>query len=136
MHAIRYVAGPVKVAEVGISPTRSAVLIAPVEGWDTCSGPVVSFIDVPVKGGCGPSVDQKALAVVLSGMGDDGSEGARRLHDAGDLFFEHHELSSAVFCVPINISQQRPWESLGRMIGDHLVNVLLVGRRLVFEMGP
>jgi two-component system chemotaxis response regulator CheB len=87
-----------------------------------CSGPVVSIIDFSVKGGCCPSVDprlesfesvygRKAFGVVLSSMGRDGSEGARRLRDAGDLFFEHHELSSAVFGMPIYISQQRPWES-------------------------
>jgi two-component system, chemotaxis family, protein-glutamate methylesterase/glutaminase len=87
-----------------------------------CSGPVVSIIDFSVKGGCCPSVDprlesfesmygRKAPGVVLFSMGRVGSEGARCLRDAGDLFFEHHELRSAVFGMPIDISQPRPWLS-------------------------
>ena len=68
-----------------------------------------------VPSGCLPSVDpmfesaaeafgSRTLAIVLSGMGRDGSAGARRVHDAGGFVVIQDEASSVVWGMPGSIA--------------------------------
>ncbi|KWV92235.1 chemotaxis response regulator protein-glutamate methylesterase [Erythrobacter sp. YT30] len=65
----------------------------------------------PVRSGCLPSVDPmlsslasvcsgNALAIILSGMGRDGSEGAKELIEAGGMVFAQDAETSAVWGMP------------------------------------
>jgi two-component system chemotaxis response regulator CheB len=86
-----------------------------------------------VKSGCMPSVDPmfeslaevygpRALAIVLSGMGRDGSEGAKRLADAGGCVVVQDQASSVVWGMPGAIASAGganailPPDEIGRLI--------------------
>jgi two-component system, chemotaxis family, protein-glutamate methylesterase/glutaminase len=71
----------------------------------------VRICSKPAASGCRPSVDpmlaslaetcgSRALAIILSGMGSDGLEGARRLTEAGGTIFAQDADSSAVWGMP------------------------------------
>ena len=66
--------------------------------------------DPPIKN-CRPSVDylfrsianvygNGALAMIMTGMGDDGAEGCRLLHDRGSVIFAQDEASCVVYGMP------------------------------------
>lgn len=70
----------------------------------------------PAESGCMPSVDPmfaslaqiygaKALGIVLTGMGRDGTEGARQLVEAGGNVLVQNEASSAVWGMPGSIAR-------------------------------
>jgi two-component system chemotaxis response regulator CheB len=72
--------------------------------------------DKPVANGCLPSVDpmfasladglgNRVLAVVLSGMGRDGTEGAARIAKAGGCIYAQDQDSSAVWGMPRSIAE-------------------------------
>ena len=74
-------------------------------------GAAIRLIDDPAASGCLPSVDPmfdsiaavygaKALGIVLSGMGRDGSVGAVRLHQAGGTIVAQDMASSVVWGMP------------------------------------
>ena len=71
----------------------------------------VRLQDGPAENGCRPSVDvlfrsaarvlgSAAVAVVLTGMGHDGEQGAREIHAGGGVIFAQDELSSVVWGMP------------------------------------
>lgn len=77
----------------------------------TGDGAAIRLTHEPAKSGCMPSVDPmfdslaevygaRALGIVLSGMGRDGSEGARRLADRGGVLFAQDRASSVVWGMP------------------------------------
>jgi two-component system chemotaxis response regulator CheB len=83
--------------------------------------------------GCLPSVDPmfasvaevygaRALAVVLSGMGRDGAQGAQRVHEAGGTVIVQDQASSVVWGMPAAIAAEGfqaamlPPDELGRLI--------------------
>lgn len=87
----------------------------------------------PVRSGCMPSVDPmfeslaevygpRTLAVVLSGMGSDGSDGARCLAEAGGSVIVQDKASSVVWGMPGSIagagraSAILPPDEIGRLI--------------------
>jgi two-component system chemotaxis response regulator CheB len=103
---------PVQVAAHGQPLRDGGVLIAPhgrhlvVDGGDR-----VALSDAPPAGGFRPSVSvlfsslaervgAAAVGVVLTGMGNDGLDGARRLREAGGLVLAQDEATSVVFGMP------------------------------------
>ncbi len=82
--------------------------------------------------GCMPSVDpmfasmasvfgKRMLAVVLSGMGRDGAEGARRVHEAGGCVVVQDQASSVVWGMPGSVAEAGyahavlPPDAIGRL---------------------
>ena len=103
------------VAEDGMKLLPDRIVIAPGEAHlvvDEIGGTLVArLLNTKVASGCMPSVDPMlasagavlgagALGVVLTGMGRDGAEGARRLVEAGGSVMAQDEASSAVWGMP------------------------------------
>ena len=104
--------------EVAADHTRvrpGRILVAPGHAHLRCvrmsGGSAIRLSSEPVTSGCMPSVDPmfdsladscgpRALGVVLSGMGRDGSEGARRLADAGGALVVQDQASSTIWGMP------------------------------------
>jgi two-component system chemotaxis response regulator CheB len=103
------------VAEDGTRLLPDRIVIAPGEAHlmvDEVNGKLVArLLKAKASSGCMPSVDPMlssagavlgggALGVVLTGMGRDGAEGARRLVDAGGSVMAQDEATSAVWGMP------------------------------------
>ena len=103
------------VAEDGTQLLPDRIVIAPGEAHlivDEVNGKLVArLLKTKVSSGCMPSVDPMlasagailgggALGVVLTGMGRDGAEGARRLVEAGGSVMAQDEATSAVWGMP------------------------------------
>ena len=108
------------VAEDGTPLTPDRIVVAPGEAHlmvDEVNGKLVArLLKAKVASGCMPSVDPMlasagavlggaALGVVLTGMGRDGAEGARRLVDAGGSVMAQDEASSAVWGMPRAVAE-------------------------------
>ncbi|WP_435416870.1 chemotaxis-specific protein-glutamate methyltransferase CheB [Parerythrobacter aurantius] len=106
------------VAEEGMPLRPGEVMIAPGDGHlmlkEGPDGPVATIGRFDAPSGCRPSVDpmlesvaahyrSAGCGVVLSGMGRDGTLGARILGDAGGLLLAQDEESCAVFGMPRGI---------------------------------
>ena len=98
-------------------------------------GAAIRLIDDPAASGCLPSVDPmfdsiadvygaKALGIVLSGMGRDGSIGAVRLHRAGGTVVAQDVASSVVWGMPGAavaagvVDATLPPDAIGRLIAE------------------
>ena len=98
-------------------------------------GAAIRLVDDPVASGCLPSVDPmfdsiadvygaKALGIVLSGMGRDGSIGAVRLHQAGGTVVAQDVASSVVWGMPGAavaagvVDATMPPDAIGRLIAE------------------
>jgi two-component system chemotaxis response regulator CheB len=103
------------VAEDGTWLLPDRIVIAPGEAHlivDQVNGKLMArLLKTKVSSGCMPSVDPMlasagavlgggALGIVLTGMGRDGAEGARRLVEAGGSVMAQDELTSAVWGMP------------------------------------
>ncbi|QIK80106.1 chemotaxis-specific protein-glutamate methyltransferase CheB [Sphingomonas piscis] len=103
------------VAEEGMQLLPDRIIIAPGDSHLTVarSGgvPVVHLVQGPVKSGCLPSVDpmlasvgqifrERALGIILTGMGRDGVEGSSSLVAAGGSVLAQDEATSAVWGMP------------------------------------
>ena len=108
------------VAEDGTRLLPDRIVVAPGEAHllvDEVNGRLVArLLKTKVSSGCLPSVDPMlssaaavlgggAMAVVLTGMGRDGAEGARRLVEAGGAVMAQDEASSAVWGMPRAIAE-------------------------------
>jgi two-component system, chemotaxis family, protein-glutamate methylesterase/glutaminase len=91
---------------VVVAPGDSHLLVA-----DGRHGPVVATNQEPRQNGCRPAVDvlfasaaamfgDRVLACVLTGMGQDGLDGSRRLHAAGSEIVVQDEATSVVWGMP------------------------------------
>lgn len=111
---------PALVAEEGMELRSDCILIAPGDAHLTvesvCGRSQVHLTRHPVSSGCMPSVDPmlsslgpiygaSAIAVVLSGMGRDGLEGAGRLVACGGAIIAQDEASSAVWGMPRAVAE-------------------------------
>jgi two-component system, chemotaxis family, protein-glutamate methylesterase/glutaminase len=99
----------------------------------TSDGAAIRLVNHKATSGCMPSVDpmfesvaevygRRALGVVLSGMGRDGSEGARNLVECGARILVQDRASSVVWGMPGAVatagraSQVLPPDEIGRLI--------------------
>lgn len=105
----------------GVAVTPRRIVIAPGHGHMIVrrrgADVVTALVDHPVKSGCRPSVDPMfetladvydghVAAVLLSGMGRDGTEGAERIAAAGGGIYAQDEASCAVWGMPRAVSEQ------------------------------
>ncbi len=101
--------------------SRGKLFIAPGHGHMTVRKAegrrVVALTYVPVKSGCMPSVDPmfaslasaydgRVAAVLLSGMGRDGTDGARAIDEAGGRIYAQDAESCAVWGMPRAVTEQ------------------------------
>lgn len=108
------------VAEDGTPLLPDRIVVAPGEAHlmvDEVNGRLVArLLKAKVASGCMPSVDPMlssagavigagAMGVVLTGMGRDGAEGARRLVEAGGSVMAQDESSSAVWGMPRAVAE-------------------------------
>lgn len=108
------------IAEEGMEPQPDCIVIAPGDAHltlESLGGRVqVRLQRHPVPSGCLPSLDPmlaslgpiygtSAVAVVLSGMGRDGTEGAGRLVACGGAVIAQDEASSAVWGMPRAVAE-------------------------------
>lgn len=117
---IQEIAGrPTSVAQEGSRLQRGRILVAPGEGHmgvhKAGSAVLVRLTTEKVESGCMPSVDPmlasvgevfggSAIGIVLSGMGRDGVNGARRMAGAGGDVFAQNRDSSVVWGMPGTIA--------------------------------
>ena len=131
---------PCRIAEDGETVNRGSLLIAPGDAHlslERSRGRVVVRLDRGAAiSGCLPSVDPmfaaaavtygaRLLAVVLSGMGRDGSIGAQAVAAAGGQLLAQDEISSVVWGMPGAVVRQGlatailPPDAIGRAMAEH-----------------
>ena len=108
-------------AAEGVSIRPRRIVIAPGAGHmivRRSGGEIVTALAFhPVKSGCRPSVDPMfetladvydghVAAVLLSGMGRDGTEGAERIAGAGGGIYAQDEASCAVWGMPRSVTER------------------------------
>ncbi|MEG3166020.1 chemotaxis-specific protein-glutamate methyltransferase CheB [Sphingomonas sp. PB2P19] len=107
---------PCDVATDSLRIRAGRIVVAPGDAHLKCvkladGGAALRLVTDPAASGCMPSVDPmlasmadvygaRMLAVVLSGMGRDGADGARRVHDAGGCVIAQDQASSVVWGMP------------------------------------
>ena len=109
------------VAQDGMVALPDQILIAPGDAHltlEVSNGllPVVRLDRTPVRSGCLPSLDPMlasvgdiygagAVGVILSGMGRDGTEGAKRLVGSGGAIIAQDQATSAVWGMPRSVAE-------------------------------
>ena len=114
------------------------IIVAPGDAHMRCvrlpdGSAAVRLTDQPSDSGCMPSVDPmlasladifgpRVLAIVLSGMGRDGADGARSVHEAGGSVIVQDRISSVVWGMPGAVAAAGvadavlPPDAIGRLI--------------------
>ena len=132
---------PCREAKDGEAITAGTVLVAPGGrhmGVAVASGkPVIRLNDGPAENFCRPAVDvlfreaasvfgASALATVLTGMGSDGTVGARCLIKAGGTVIAQDEATSIVWGMPGSVvkaglaHEVLPLDAIGRSLQGHI----------------
>ncbi|PTQ63292.1 two-component system chemotaxis response regulator CheB [Sphingomonas sp. PP-CE-3G-477] len=128
----------VAVDRLRIRPGR--IIIAPGDAHLKCvklsdGGAAFRLTHEPVASGCMPSVDPmlgsladvygaRMLAIILSGMGRDGAEGARRVHEVGGCVVAQDQQSSVVWGMPGAVAAAGvadavlPPDAIGRLVAS------------------
>ncbi|WP_052134409.1 chemotaxis protein CheB [Sphingomonas sp. 37zxx] len=100
----------------------------------TSDGVAIRLVETPVANGCMPSVDPmfasvaqlwgtRAIAVILSGMGRDGAEGAKAVSAAGGTVIVQDRETSVVWGMPGAVAEAGiadailPPEAIGELVG-------------------
>ncbi len=107
---------PCDVATDSMRIRAGRIIVAPGDAHLKCvrlgeGGAALRLVTGPAASGCMPSVDpmlssmaqvygSRMLAIVLSGMGRDGADGARRVHEAGGCVVAQDQASSVVWGMP------------------------------------
>jgi two-component system chemotaxis response regulator CheB len=125
----------VLVAQQGAKPLPGQALVAPDDMHMQISdqGTVVLHTSPPYKG-LRPSANylfyslarvygRQATGVILTGMGDDGADGLKELHDQGGLCIAQNEETSVVFGMPR--------EAIARKAIDHVLPIENVSQVLL-----
>jgi two-component system chemotaxis response regulator CheB len=82
------------------------------------AGPVIRITDDPPENSCRPSVDYlfrsvaetygpRAVGVIMTGMGSDGAQGCRLMHQRGAIILAQDQASCVVFGMPREPVEQR-----------------------------
>jgi len=101
----------VRTARKGMEIEKGLVLVAPAGKHMVLRTQCVDLLDSPPINGCCPSVDilfksiakwqeDKAVGILLTGMGKDGAEGARAIVDMNGHVIVQNEETSTVFGMP------------------------------------
>jgi two-component system, chemotaxis family, protein-glutamate methylesterase/glutaminase len=105
---------PIRPATALIAPGGKQMgIIRPVGGGD----PIVTLTDDPPENNCRPSVDYlcrsvsdifgpRALAVIMTGMGSDGLDGARLLKQRGGRVIAQDEATSTIYGMPRAVAEE------------------------------
>lgn len=130
---------PCQVAADRMRMVQGGVYIAPGHAHLRCvptiDGAAARLCEQPAASGCRPSADPmlhsvgegwrgEALAVVLSGMGRDGAEGAKRLKEAGGRLIAQDRETSVVWGMPGAVVRAGladavlPPEEIGRLVAS------------------
>ncbi len=129
---------PCEVATDSLRIRPGRIVIAPGDAHLKCvalgdGGAAFRLTQEPVASGCMPSVDpmlasmaevfgRRLLAIVLSGMGRDGAEGARRVHEHGGYVIAQDQASSVVWGMPGAVAASGvadavlPPDAIGRLV--------------------
>lgn len=132
----------VKEAEDGETPVAGTVYLAPGGRHMTLiASPLgkalIRLCDTPPEHGCRPAVDvlfrsvatafpNRSIAVILTGMGGDGTEGVRELKRSGCISIAQDEATSTVFGMPR--------ELIRAGIADHVVPLSRVAAEIVRQV--
>ena len=125
----------IRPGRVIVAPGDAHVTVVPLADGTAC----IRLSTAPAPSGCMPSVDpmlasiaatfgERALGIVLSGMGRDGAEGARALHDAGGALVAQDQDSSVIWGMPGAVAAQG--------IADALLAPEAIGRLLAERRRP
>jgi two-component system chemotaxis response regulator CheB len=130
---------PAEVAEEHMRVRPGRIIVAPGHAHmrvvRTSEGAAIRLSDEKVTSGCTPSVDPmfetvaqvygaRALGIVLSGMGRDGSEGAKNLIDIGAKVVVQDQASSVVWGMPGSVANAgrasaiMPPDEIGRLVAS------------------
>ncbi len=127
----------VKEAEQGEPVKKGMVFIAPgdfhMEVKKVANGEEIFLHKGPPRNFCRPAVDElfesmadvyadKTVALVLTGMGRDGEEGARKIKEKGGLVLAQDEKSSVVFGMPRAVIEAG--------LADEVLNLTQIPQRL------
>lgn len=129
---------PLRRGEIIIAPGGRQMRVAKL-----ATGPVVQLTDDPPERNCKPSADflfrsvasnygNRVLGVVLTGMGDDGTLGARQIKAGGGVIFAQDEASCVVYGMPKSIIDNNLADEVIPLshVADHIV-AAAAGRVLV-----
>ncbi len=123
----------VKIAEHGEPALPGIVYFAPTQVHALLAGGRILLDEGPARNGCRPSADVlfeslcelglSAVAVVLTGMGADGAEGAARLHRSGGLLVVQSPATCAVAGMPNAAIEAVPTATVADL--DHVGEAVL-----------
>lgn len=129
---------PVRRGEIIIAPGGRMMRVV-----KQATGTVIQLTDDPPERNCKPSVDflfrsvasgygASALAVVLTGMGDDGTLGAKQIKAAGGMVLAQDEATCVVYGMPKSIVENNLADDVLPLsqIADHM-GAIAAGRVLV-----
>lgn len=102
---------PVRCAEAGMRMEAGCVYVAPSDRHLRVDGSLMRLTDEPPVAGQLPSgtvlleslaasVGNRAIGVVFTGMGQDGADGLKRLHEVGAFTVAEHESTAVVYGMP------------------------------------
>ena len=125
---------PVREAEDGEELREGVVRVAPAGHHMVVAGRVLRLQDTPSEHGVRPAVDVTLrtaaasypgplVAAILTGMGRDGTDGARRVHDAGGRVIAESERTALIYGMPKSVVEAGVADSVADLgnVADEIV---------------